>query len=94
VILGYIPKERVDGYHRNETLEHRFRLWDAATGATMATSPRFFPHLDSPSKHWNGTIEPSMELSDNGRAVVDYWKKEVFNIYVFSLPPAAPPQPH
>jgi len=37
VILGYIPKERLDGYHRNETLEHRFRLWDSATGSTIAT---------------------------------------------------------
>ena len=92
-ILGYIPKERLDGYHRNVTLEPRFRLWDVATGGTMATSPLFFLHPNSPRKHWNATIEPSMEMSDNGRAVVVFWKKEVFHIYVFSLPPAMSPQP-
>ena len=88
VILGYIPKERLSSGRWNETLEQRFRLWDAATGTTVATSPRFRPHPDSTSKRWNEVVDPSMELSDNGRAVIVYWKKGVFRIYVFSLPPA------
>jgi WD40 repeat protein len=94
VVLGYIPKERLDSFHRNETREYRFRLWDAATGGTIATSPRYLPFPESPRKHWSEWIDPSMDLSDNGRAVIVYWKKEVFRIYVFSLPPAAPPNPH
>jgi WD40 repeat protein len=94
VILGYIPKEKLDGFYQNKTLEYRFRLWDTATGSTIATSPRILPFPDSPGKHWSEWVDPSMELSDNGRAVIFYWKKEVFRIYVFSLPPAAPPQPH
>jgi WD40 repeat protein len=89
VILGYIPKETLDGYNRNETLEHRFRLWDVATGRTIATSPRFLPYPDSPRKYWSAWVDPSMALSDNGRAVIVFWKKEVFRIYVFSLPPLA-----
>jgi WD40 repeat protein len=94
VILGYIPRERARSGRWNETVEERFRLWDAATGSTIATSPRFSPHPDAPSKRWNEPVDPSMELSDDGRAVIVYWKKGVFRIYVFSLPPAAPPQPH
>ena len=95
VILGFIPKERLNGYEHNETVGQRLRLWDAATGTTIATSPRFSPHPDLQSAHkrWNEPVDPSMVLSDNGRAVVVYWKQGVFRIYVFSLPPAAPAQP-
>jgi hypothetical protein len=89
VILGYIPKEQGGGDWAR-TLEHRFRLWNAATGSIIATSPRFHAHPDSTGRRWDQGVDPSMELSDNGRAVIVYWKKEVFRIYVFSLPPAAP----
>ena len=71
------------------------KLWssDSACGmpprAQRSQPPRVFcPHPDSTSKRWNEVVDPSMELSDNGRAVIVYWKKGVFRIYVFSLPPA------
>jgi len=49
VILGYIPKETlrsgggIEGGSWNQTQEQRFRLWDAATGETIATSPPLLP---------------------------------------------------
>ncbi|MGA9986299.1 MAG: hypothetical protein WBP69_00860, partial [Terriglobales bacterium] len=93
VILGYIPKETLRAARSdpwNETLEQRFRLWDAATGRTIATSPPFLPNLNSPSKGRNEERDPSLEVSANGRAVIVFWKspwKETFPIYVFSEAP-------
>jgi WD40 repeat protein len=72
VILGYIPKETlhggggIEGGTWNQTVEQRFRLWDAATGETIATSPPLLPIESS-------TIEgfdPSLQVSGNGRAVI------------------------
>ena len=65
VILGYIPKETlhsgggIEGGLWNQTLEQRFRLWDADTGQTIATSPPLLPIESS-------TIEgfdPSLQVS-------------------------------
>jgi hypothetical protein len=93
VILGF-PKEvlrteRFSGFW-NETLEQRFRLWDAATGKTIATSPLIFPNLNS-TKDRNEEVDPSLELSGNGQAVLVFWKpqqNEILPIYVFSELPA------
>ena len=89
VILGYIPKETlhggggIEGGNWNQTLEQRFRLWDATTGQTIATSPPFLP-IES------ATItgfDPSLQLSGDGRAVLVFWKspREIFPIYIFSM---------
>jgi len=98
VILGYIPKETlrsgggIEGGTWNQTLEQRFRLWDAATGENIATSPPLLPIESS-------TIEgfdPSLQISGNGRAVIVFWKspREILPIYVFSMAQPAPSQPH
>jgi WD40 repeat protein len=98
VILGYIPKETlhsgggIEGGLWNQTLEQRFRLWDAATGQTIATSPPLLPIT-------NATIEgfdPSLQVSSNGRAVIVFWKspRENLPLYVFSMAQPAPSQPH
>jgi hypothetical protein len=64
VVLGYIPHELVTGNRASDTtLEQRFRLWDEATGATMATSPPLLPLR-------TGHQAPDIELSANGRAAV------------------------
>jgi WD40 repeat protein len=98
VILGYIPKETlhsgggIEGGLWNQTLEQRFRLWDADTGQTIATSPPLLPIESS-------TIEgfdPSLQVSGNGRAVIVFWKspREILPLYVFSMAQPAPSQPH
>lgn len=64
VILGYIPHELVTLDREAETtLEQRFRLWDGATGETIATSP-----LIIPLRPYHEA--PDIELSANGRAAV------------------------
>ena len=98
VILGYVPKETlrsgggVEGGSWNETLEQRFRLWDAATGETIATSP---PLLPIESSTITG-FDPSLEVSGNGRAVIVFWKspREILPIYVFSVAQPVASQPH
>ena len=98
VILGYIPKETlhsgggIEGGLWNQTLEQRFRLWDAATGETIATSPPLLPIESS-------TIEgfdPSLQVSGNGRAAIVFWKspREILPLYVFSRAQPAPSPPH
>ena len=98
VILGYIPKETlhsgggIEGGLWNQTLEQRFRLWDAATGQTIATSPPLLPIESS-------TIEgfdPSLQVSGNGHAVIVFWKspREILPLYVLSMAQPAQSQPH
>jgi hypothetical protein len=101
VILGYIPKETlhggggIEGGTWNQTVEQRFRLWDAATGETIATSPPLLPIESS-------TIEgfdPSLQVSGNGRAVIVFWEslrapQEILPLYVFSMARPASSQPH
>ncbi len=96
VIVGYIPKETFRtaafGYAWNNTLQQRFRLWDSRTGQTIATSPPFLPILRIDPLG----IDPSLEASANGRAVLVFWKSpwKTQPIYVFSTTPALRPQPH
>jgi hypothetical protein len=96
VILGYIPKETLRTARGtdpwNDTLEQQFRLWDVGTGQTIATSPPFLPIL----RVGPMGLDPSLEVSGNGRAVIVFWKsrREIFPIYVFSVVPATSPQPH
>jgi WD40 repeat protein len=86
VILGYIPKERAQSAAFtgawNDTLQQRFRLWEAGTGQTIATSPPFLPILRIGPRG----LDPSLELSANGRAVLVFWKSPGLTqpIYVFS----------
>ena len=101
VILGYIPKETlhsgggIEGGTWNQTLEQRFRLWDAATGEIIATSPPLLPIESS-------TIEgfdPSLQVSGNGRAVIVFWEslrapQEILPLYVFSMARPTSSQPH
>ncbi len=98
VILGYIPKETlrsgggIEGGSWNQTLEQRFRLWDAATGQTIATSPPFLPITNSSIEGF----DPSLQVSGNGRAVIVFWKspQEILPIYVFSMAQPTASQPH
>ncbi|MFY9937526.1 MAG: hypothetical protein WAK33_11665, partial [Silvibacterium sp.] len=98
VILGYIPKETlhsgggIEGGLWNQTLEQRFRLWDAATGQTIATSP---PLLPIESSTLTG-FDPSLQVSANGRAVIVFWKspREILPIYVFSMTQTPASQRH
>jgi hypothetical protein len=74
----------------NESLEQRFRLWDVATGKTIATSPLIFPRLNLTVEGRNEGLDPSLELSANGQAVLVFWKSawnEILPIYVFSEAP-------
>jgi hypothetical protein len=94
VILGYIPRETLHtgwGGPLSETLEQRFRLWDAATGQVIATSPSFLPNLNTFSDKGREVLDPSLELSADGQSVIVFWKPEwmeTFPIYVFSEVPA------
>jgi WD40 repeat protein len=98
VILGYIPKETlrsggdIEGGAWNQTLEQRFRLWDAATGETIATSPPLLPIESSTLEGF----DPSLQVSGNGRAVIVFWKspREILPLYVFSMAQPAPSQAH
>ena len=89
VILGYISTEKLrsGGFETGlwgETLEQRFRLWDSTTGQTIATSPLLLPIM----RAWPiGNLDPSLEVSANGRTVIVYWRspQQRFPIYVFSL---------
>jgi len=91
VILGYIPKESLRTAPLtpfwNETLEQRFRLWDVAAGKTIATSPLIFPRLNLTVNRRNPELDPSLELSANGNAVLVFWKSrwsEMYPIYIFA----------
>jgi WD40 repeat protein len=99
VILGYIPKESLRTAPMtsfwNESLEQRFRLWDVATGKTIATSPLIFPRLNLTVNRRNPELDPSLELSADGHAVLVFWKSrwnDIYPIYVFTeaAAPAAP----
>jgi|HubBroStandDraft_1064217.scaffolds.fasta_scaffold04608_3 WD40 repeat protein len=98
VILGYIPKEVLRTAHFspfwNESLEQRFRLWDVATGKMIATSPLIFPRLNLTVNGRNAELDPSLELSANGEAVLVFWKSrwnEIYPICVFSEVPVGTP---
>jgi len=94
VILGYIPKETLGTNSSTRTSDRRFRLWDAATGQTIATSPPTYPELTSDDCY---ICEPGLELSANGNAVAvlaPSYGGFKLPIYVFSLPSAATPDPH
>ncbi len=88
VILGYVPTERIrsGGWWAGpwgETLEQRFRMWDATTGQTIATSPLLLPIL----RAWQTEfLDPSLDVSANGRSLIVFWRSpQRFPIYVFSL---------
>ncbi len=87
VILGYVPTEKLrsGGFSTGlwgETLEQRFRMWDSTTGQTIATSPLLLPILSARPIG----IDPSLDVSANGRTVIVFWKSlQLFPIYVFSL---------
>jgi hypothetical protein len=93
VILGYIPRETLRTRGADEDSDRRFRLWDAASGQTIATSPPTYPQLSSDNCL---KCDPGLALSANGNAVVVFapWRSFTLPIYVFSLPPAAPAQLH
>lgn len=93
VILGYIPKETILKGGYDEASDRRFRLWDAASGQTIATSPPTYPQLTSDNCY---ACDPGLDLSASGNAVVVFapWRGFTLPIYVFSLPSAGPPQPH
>src|SRR5208337_919982 len=87
VVLGYIPHERVTGGRAwNTTIEQRFRLWDATTGRTIATSP---PLLPIQPYHF----APDLDISANGRAVIVF-SPGPYPIDIFSISQSAPAQPH
>lgn len=90
VILGYTPKETLGTNSLITTSDRRFRLWDAATGQTIATSPPTYPELTS---HNCYSCKPGLELSANGNAVAVFapWRWFELPIYVFSLPLALLP---
>jgi WD40 repeat protein len=89
VILGYIPKETTRTGGRdpspNETLEQRFRLWDSGTGQTIVTSPPFLPNQHSVSRGHDEDLDPSLEVSDNGRAVIVFWKSPWWEITLVQI---------
>ncbi len=88
VILGYIPTEKLrsGGFSTGlwgETVEQRFRMWDTTTGQTLATSPLLLPIM----RAWPiGNLDPSLEVSANGRTVIVFWESpQLFPIDVFSM---------
>ncbi len=79
VLLGYIPQETVNRGTKNTdwTVEARFRLWDATTGQTIATSPPLLPIRTD-------YLGLGLDLSANGHAVVVFDSLVPSPIYVFS----------
>jgi hypothetical protein len=101
VIIGYIPKETLisaRGGPWTRTLENRFRLWNVGTGQTIATSPPFPPirNFTEQTASGYGGLDPSLQVSANGRAVIVFWKSpwDIYPIEVFSVAPASPLQLH
>jgi WD40 repeat protein len=64
IVMGYVGRFKYNKWsHFDETIDQRFRLWDALTGEVVATSPEILP-LDPYS------FEPRLRLSATGDLVL------------------------
>jgi hypothetical protein len=85
----YIPQETVNNGTRTETwtVEARFRLWDVATGQTIATSPLLPPIRGI-------VFALDLDVSANGRAVIAFSSGSFPTCVFTTTPPAHPSGSH